>query len=48
MMQGVNVMSVVLYNTVQKLISNDNKIELYKMLKTCYGRGIDGTCFEPT
>ena len=46
MMQGVNMMSV--ENTAHELISNVNKLELYKVLKNRYGRGIHGTCFEPT
>ena len=40
MMQGVNMMSVVLHNTAHELVSKVNKLELYKVLKNRYGRGI--------
>ena len=40
-------MSVILYNTVHELISKVNKLELNKVLKQRYGRGIYGTCVEP-
>ena len=36
MMQGVNMMSVVLYNTAHELIAKVNKISHYKVLKNRY------------